>query len=225
MTSKYTTVSALYVAITRLLDGEDPTISDLSVESLDQLLTVAQQRINREVRSRWNEVDFAGAVVVMNNLAPLPDDYEAASIVHFGRQAVIPVSETVIRDYWADNGASANGTDLYFARAGNSLTFYPAQANAAVVQGRYFARLPFLTDDNMADNALYQNADDVYIYACLVESADFFGESPKMAAWESKYESIVASLNNSTHRAAYSAGRLQQRGVSICGRGRIVRSS
>lgn len=225
MASKYTTISALYVAITRLLDGDDVTVSDITVDSLDQLLTVAQQRINREVRSRWNELDFAGGTVVTNNLAPLPADFEDASIVHFGRKALIPVSETVIRDYWADNGASANGSDLYFARAGNALTFYPAQSDTTVVQGRYFARLPFLTDANMAANALYQNADDVYIYACLVESADFFGESPKMATWGAKYESIVASLNNSTHRAAYAAGRLQQRGVSICGRGRIVRSA
>lgn len=225
MTSKYTSLAALYVAITRLLDGEDVTISDLSTDSLDQLLTVAQQRIYREVRSRWNEVDFAGATLVTNNLATMPADFENASIVHFGRQALIPVSETVIRDYWADNGASANGTDLYFARAGNALTFYPAQADASVVQGRYFARLPYLTDATMAANLLYQNADDLFIYACLVESADFFGESPKMAQWESKYGSIVEALNVSSSRAAYAVGRLQQRGVSICGRGRIVRSA
>ena len=225
MSSKYTTLASLYVAVTRLLDGDDVSVSDISNASLDQLLTVAQQRIYREVRSRWNEVDFAGAVVVASNLAPLPADYEAASIVHFGRQALIPVSETVIRDYWADNGASAGGTDLYFARAGNSLTFYPAESDGAVLQGRYYARLPFLTDANMAANQLYQNADDLFIYACLVESADFFGESAKMQTWESKYESIKESLNISSHRAAYSAGRLQQRGVSICGRGRIVRGA
>lgn len=225
MSSKYTTLSALYVAITRLLDGEDPTVSDLSTASLDQLLTVAQQRIYREVRSRWNEVDFAGATVVTNNLAPLPANFEAASIVHFGRQALVPVSETVIRDYWADAGAAAGGTDLYFARAGNALTFYPAQADTTVVQGRYFARLPLLTDATIATNALYQNADDLFIYACLVESADFFGESSKMATWEAKYASIVDSLTVSSHRVAYSAGRLQQRGVSICGRGRLARSA
>jgi hypothetical protein len=222
--SKYATLAALYVAITRLLDGDDVTVSDISNASLDQLLTVAQQRIYREVHSRWNESTFTG-VTVTGNLAPLPDDYEAASIVHFGRQALIPVSETVIRDYWADNGASANGTDLYFARAGNSLTFYPAQADAAVVQGRYYARLAYLTDANMASNLLYQNADDLFIYACLVESAIFFGESQNMPTWESKYEAIKDSLNISSQRAAYSAGRLQQRGVSICGRGRIVRSA
>lgn len=221
MSSKYTTISALYVAITRLLDGEDVTVSDMSTDSLDQLLTVAQQRIYREVRSRWNEVDFAGATVVTNNLAPLPADFENASIVHFGRQALIPVSETVIRDYWANMGSAVSGT-LYFARAGNSLTFFPAQADTTAVQGRYFSRLPLLTDANMAANLLYQNADDLFIYACLVESADFFGESTKMAAWESKYESIVAALNVSSHRVAYGAGRLQQRGVSICGRGRVV---
>lgn len=225
MTSKYFNLASLYTAITRLLDGDDPTIADISIDSLDQLLTVAQQRIYREVKSRWNEVDFGGLTTVTNNLATLPADFEDVSILHFGRQALIPVSETVIRDYWADNGASASGTDLYFARAGNALTFYPAQANAAVLQGRYYARLPFLTDANMSANQLYQNADDLFIYACLVESAQFFGENAAMATWESKYESIVSALNVNSHRVAYSAGRMQMRGVSICGRGRIVRSA
>lgn len=220
MTSKYASIAALYVAITRLLDGEDPTPSDLSTASLDQLLTTAQQRIYREVRSRWNEVDFGGVTIVTGNLAALPADFEDASIVHFGRQTLIPVSEEVIRDYWADSSSSGG---VYFARAGNALTFYPAASDATVVQGRYFARLPLLTDTTMAANALYQNADDLFIYGCLVESAQFFGEKDAMPAWESKYESIVSSINNSTHRAAYSAGRLQQRGVSICGRGRWVR--
>lgn len=215
MSSKYTTLSALYVAITRLLDGDDVTASEVSAETLDQLLTVAQQRIYREVRSRWNEQSFSG-VTVTSNLAPLPSDFEDASIVHFGRQALIPVSETVIRDYWSD---SSSGSDLYFARAGNSLTFFPAQANGTVVQGRYFARLPLLTDANMGSNLLYQNADDLFIYACLVESAQFFGESPSLPAWEAKFVSIVTSLNESTHRTAYSAGRMQMRGVSMCGRG------
>lgn len=222
--SGISTMSALLVEITRLLDGDDPTIADISVETLSRLLIVAQRRIYRDVRSRWNEFAFTN-ITVADNLAALPDDYESPSIVHFGRQALIPVSETVLRDYWADSGASANGTDLYFARAGNALTFYPAQSDDAVLQGRYYARLADLTDANIGTNPLFQNADDLFVYAALVESADFFNESPKMAAWESKYESIVASLNTSSSRVAYGVGRLQQRGVSICGRGRIVRSA
>jgi len=207
-------LSSLYTEITRLLDGEDPTVSDLSTASLDRLVTVAQRRIYREVRSRWNEKSFTG-VTVTSNLAPKPTDYASASIVHFGRQALKPVAEEVIRDYWASTGTN----ECYFADAGSNLTFWPAIADGTALQGRYFAILPDLTDANFASNALMANADDLFVYAALVESAAFFGARQDMPMWEAKYQSIVDALNNQRMRGAYSAGRMQRRSVSIAGHG------
>jgi len=209
-----TTLSSLFTEITRLLDGEDPTVSDLSTASLDQLVSVAQRRIYRDVRSRWNEKSFT-SVTVTSNLAPIPTDYASASIVHFGRQALKPVAEEVIRDYWASSG----GTEHYFADAGPNLTFFPAIADGTPLQGRYFAILPDLTDANFSTNALMANADDLFVYASLVESAPFFGARQDMPLWEAKYQSIVDALNNQRMRGAYSAGRMQRRSVSIAGRG------
>lgn len=204
-------LSSLYVEITRLLDGEDPTVSDLSTASLERLVTVAQRRIYREVRSRWNEQSFTG-ITVTSNLAPLPSDYASASIVHFGRRALKPVAEEVIRDYWDSSGS----TELYFADAGPNLTFWPAIANGTALQGRYFAILPDLTNTNFASNLLMANADDLFVYAALVESAAFFGARQDMPQWEAKYQSIVEALNTQRMRGAYSAGRIQRRSVSIC---------
>lgn len=207
------TMSDLYIEIVRLLDGDDPEISELPLETLSRLLVVAQRRLYRNVRSRWNQVSFSG-VTVTSNLAALPADYEAPAIVHFGRQALKPVSEEVIRDYWSTSG----GSEIYFAEAGTSFTFWPAISDGTAVQGRYYARLPDLTDSNIATNQLFQNADDVFVYAALVESAQFFGAKDEMATWESKYESIVEDLNRHSQRSAYGAGRMQIRpSAAICG--------
>lgn len=213
MTSAINTLSELYVEIVRLLDGDDPEVSDLSTDTLGRLLSVAQRRIYRDVRSRWNEKSFT-SLTVTGNLAALPSDFESPSIVHFGRQALIPVSEEVILDYYASSGTQ----EKYFAVAGSSYTFWPAIADGTLMQGRYFARLPDLTDDNLSLNDLFQNADDLFVYAALVESAPFFGASDKMPVWEAKYQSIVESLNYRTGRAAFDAGRLQVRpSASIIG--------
>lgn len=211
--SSITTLSALYVEITRLLDGDDPEVSDLSVDSLSRLLQVAQRRIYRDVRSRWNEKDFT-SVTVTGNLAPIPADFESPVIAHFGRQALIPVDETVIQDYYASSGTQ----ERYFAQAGSNFTFWPAIADGTLLQGRYYARLPDLTDANIASNALFQNADDLFVYAALVESVTFFGPKDDMGTWESKYEAIVESLNVHNHRAAYGVGRMRIRpSARICG--------
>jgi hypothetical protein len=215
VSSNITTLARLYVEITRLLDGEDVTLSDVSVATLERLLVVAQQRIYRDVHCRFNEKAFDD-VVVTNNLAPLPADFKDLSVIHFGRRTLIPVDEAVLRDYWASTGS---GVEKYVARSGNDLTFWPAIADGTALQGRYYFAWPDLSDatDNFADNLLFQEADDLFIYGCLAESAAFFGESEKLPLWQAKYLSIATELNKQSHRAVY-AGRLQVRpSARLCG--------
>lgn len=216
MSSNIATLASLYTEITRLLDGEDVTVSELSTDSLSRLLVVAQKRIYRDVRCRFNEKDF-DTVTVTSNLAPLPSDYKSLSIAHFGSQSLIPVPEEVIRDYQSGTA----GTEKYIAHAGANFTFWPAVADATELQGRYYFAWPDLSDSgtNIADNLLFQEADDLFIYAALVECAPFFGEMQKMPVWEQKYASIVGDLNRESRRVTYSGGRLQRRpSARICER-------
>lgn len=209
-------MAGLYTEVTRLLDGEDVTVSDMSTESLGRLMVVAQKRIYRDVRCRFNEKDFS-SVTVTSNLATIPTDFKALSIAHFGAQALVPVPEEVIRDYQS----GSTGTEKYIAQAGGSFTFWPSIANATTLQGRYYFAWPDLSDSgtNIADNDLFQEADDLFIYAALVECAPFFGEMQKMPIWERKYASIVSELNQESQRTTYSAGRLQRRpSARICER-------
>jgi len=218
--SSITTISDLYTEITRLMDGEDPTVSDLSVSSLARMLELAQRRIYRDVRSRWNERPFQ-AVLVYGNLATLPDDFQEASMVHFGQGPLYPVTEQVIQER-----PNATGNARLFAHTGADLMFWPPVADGTAVQGRYYATLPDLTDDNLALNRLFQNADDLFIYAALVESAPFFGESDKLPIWEAKYLQIVERLNKRNHRSAYGIGRIVMRpSARICGKGSVPMGS
>jgi len=213
MASTMLTMSDLYVEIVRMLDGDDPEVSDISSDSMSRLVSIAQRRIYRDVRCRWNEKEFT-TTTVTNNLAPLPADFESPSIAHFGRQALIPVDETVIQDYYASTGSK----ERYIAVAGSNFTFWPPISDGVALLGRYYARLPDLTDANIATNALFQNADDLFVYAALVESTPFFGPKDQMATWEAKYESIVETLNLHNHRAAYGVGRMKLRpSAGICG--------
>lgn len=213
MTSPITTLAGLYTEVTRLLDGEDVTVSELSTDSLTRMVLTAQRRIYREVRCRFNEKDF-DSVEVTNNLAPLPDDFRNLSILHLGRHTLTPVDERVIRDY----SAGAAGTEKYVARAGSNLTFWPVLSDGTELQGRYWFAYPDLADDNIADNLLFQEADDLFIYGALVESAPFFGELQKFPLWQAKYNSIVADMNAESKRSVASAGRLRVRqSANLCG--------
>ena len=78
------------------------------------------------------------------------------------------------------------------------------------MQGRYFFRFPDLSASNIAANVFYQAEPDLFLYACLSESGEFFPVGQRLQVWEAKYRGISDRINNAKDRAAYSGGRIQR---------------
>lgn len=205
--SGITTWSQLLERLLVLIDGDDAGSSTIPVATLTAIVRMGEDRIYREVRTRFNEKAFA-AVAVTSNLAPIPTDYKAPSIVHFGRKPLDPVAEAWLQDY---NLWSQGGEALYFAEAGASLLFGPAVTDGTLVQGRYFCRLPALAEAGTITNALFLDANDLFLYASLSESAPFFDQEARIPLWEGKYRSIRDAINKESQMAAYSVGRMKRR--------------
>lgn len=200
-----TTYSGLLVELHRLISGDDANSStEIPYSTIEDVLLLGQRRVYRDVRSRHNEKAFS-SVTVTGNLATIPADWEATSTIHFGKEALIPKPEDWIRSYIE---AGAAGECRYFAEAGGSFYFGPAVANSTAVQGRYFCRYDNLAEANISANTLYQKEPDLFLYAALAESGEFFPVGARLQVWESKYRGIVDTLNNAKNRAAYSGGRI-----------------
>ena len=196
------------VQVMRLIDGEDVTVSDLAPATMNQIVELAQRRLYRVLRCRYNEVAFT-LTTVTGNLAPLPADFEEISVVHFGDRALEPVSEEWLREYLA---CEPTGETRYFAAAGNSLQFGPAVADGTLVQGRYYARLPDLTPANFTTNTLIVREPDLFIYAALVEAVPFFNKARDQAqVFAAKFAQTVDAVNSASKQAATNAGRLVRR--------------
>jgi|SRR3989338_2659483 len=202
-----TTWSQFLGRLSALIAGDDTSTTSVPVSTLEAVISIGEDRLYRELRSRFNEKSFT-AVTVTSNAATIPADFEASSIVHFGGQPLEPVSEEFLREYLDGN---PTGDARYFAAAGPSFIFGPSVADATAVQGRYFYRLPALSAATLPTNTLFAAANDLFIYAALCESAPFFEQDARIPLWNAKYESIRDSLNRGSHRAAYSAGRMRVR--------------
>ena len=200
------TYADLLDQLTRLIDGEDTNVSDVSIHTLQQIIGLAEKRVYREVQSRWNEKAFS-AVTVTSNVAPIPADFESTSTIHFGKKALLPVSEEWLREYLQ---GLRTGDTVYFSESGTNFYFGPAVADTTAVQGRYFFRYPDLTSLNFSANNLIANESDVFVYCCLAESAPFFGQDARVPLWEAKYQAIRSTLNDAKSRAAFSAGRMRR---------------
>lgn len=202
-----TTWSGLLERLLVLIDGDDASSSSIPVATLEAIISLGELRLYREVRTRYNEKAFSG-VTVASNLATIPTDFEAASLVHFGQEPLEPVSEEFLQSYLQGN---PSGDAKYFAEAGNSFTFGPAASDGTALQGRYFYRLPALSASTLPSNALFSAAEDLFIYAALMESGPFFEQDARIPLWTSKYTAIRDALNRASHQAAYSAGRMKRR--------------
>lgn len=195
------------VQIMRLMDGDDVSASEISTTTLNQVVALAEKRIYREVRSRFNEKAFTG-VTVTSNLAALPADFECVSVVHFGGKALEPIAEEAMREYLRNN---PSGDCQFFASAGDSLQFGPAVADGTAVQGRYFCRLPDLTAATFSANTLIAREPDLFIYGALVEAAPFFTAAANQAqVFMAKYAAIKDAINLASERVAGNAGRVQR---------------
>jgi hypothetical protein len=60
-------------------------------------------------------------------------------------------------------------------------------------------------------NALFTRHPDLFLYASLVESAVFVGESERGPAWELKYTSLVMAANEQERRRVTRGSKLQTR--------------
>lgn len=205
---RVTSYAGFLTELTRLIDGEDTSVSDIATETLRQIVNMGERRIYREVRSRHNEKSFEG-VVVASNLAALPEDFESSSIVHFGGPPLRPISEEALRMYLQDN---PSGQASYFCEAGANFMFGPAVSDGTELQGRYFCRLADLSETTLASNQLFRNEYDLFVYGALSQAMGLFGAKADamVAVWEAKYIEIRNALNRSKQRAAYSAGRIQR---------------
>jgi len=200
------TYPQLLIELTRLIDGDDVSATTIAVETLRQIINLGERRLYREVRSAQNEK--AWGLTVTGNAVTLPVDFQAASIAHFGRLPLEPVAEEVI----LDRGRFSQGGDcLYYAKAGNTLVFSPSVADGTALQGRYYCSLPSLDATTLPGNLLFAQAEDLFIYAALTESAPFFEQDNRIQLWNAKYLDILKQVNENHHRGAYSAGRIKIR--------------
>lgn len=200
------TYPQLLVELTRLIDGDDVSASTIAVETLRHIIALGERRLYREARTAQNEK--AWGLTVTANAVTLPADFQAASIAHFGKLPLEPVAEEFILDR---NRFNQGGDCLYYAKAGNTLVFAPAVANGTALQGRYYASLPALDTATLPGNALFSQAEDLFIYAALTESAPFFEQDNRIQLWNAKYLDILEQVNTNHMRGAYSAGRMRVR--------------
>ena len=200
-----------------MLDGDDISTSDLSVDVLDLIIGAGEQRIYRDVRSSTQ--DTALSLTVSGNLAVLPTDFlELRGSVWLGTYvtAVYAPLEAVQNQINLQN--ESRNHPVYYSFKSDEMTFYPTQADGTVLTGQYYRRfqdirLGFSYTFNTlpVTNTLFARHPDLFLYASLAESGPFVGEMERTPVWEQKYTTLATAVNEQERRRYTRGSKLATR--------------
>lgn len=193
----------------QLIDGDDVSQSDLSVPVLDLIISAGERRIYRDVRSTTQ--DTAMALTTTSNLAALPADFiemKGAPFVANKAVATYAPWEAVQNEIQLQTASVISSAPVRYTLQGDSILFFPAQADGTAVTGRYFKKF---ADISTGLNIFFTRHSDLFMYAALAESAPFLGEMTRLPIWESKYSELAKSVNEEERRRQTRGSKMSTR--------------
>lgn len=191
----------------QMIDGDDVSQSDLSVQVLDLIIAAGERRIYRDVRSTTQ--DTLLSLTTTSNLAPYPSDFiemrGAPYVTGFSVTTYVPWEEI---QNLIQTGCNTTSHALRYSNQGDSLIFYPVQTDGTAVTGQYYKKF---ADISTALNAFFNRHPDLFLYASLAESAPFLGELTRLPIWEGKYQELAKSVNEEERRRQTRGSKLVTR--------------
>lgn len=183
-----------------LLEG-DELEGTFSPDVLDLIIALGEQRAYADLRASTMIAPLS--LTIANNEATLPADLiELKSLYDNPNLPIEIVSEEKINSI----GPMTSGSTLYAAQVGDKLIFWPAAPTTAT--GYYYQRP---ADLKTALNPTFNRYPDVFLFAALVESSSFIGQSGRIAEWDAKYKTGVGNANRLERERVYGGSRIRMR--------------
>jgi hypothetical protein len=171
----------------------------------DDLITVAEGRIFKEVRCR--EMEAALSVAIASGVAAVPADYTDLKFAY--------IDGTPIRNLQRKDPSfillkypyrSSQGKPDFIARDVNDFIFGPYPDSGYTVKGTYYKKL---TAVSATVNDLFTNQPDLYLSACLAEAFRFLRNDAMMKYWDGRYAEIKSAVSAQDKAERISGGPLQ----------------
>ena len=177
--------------------------SDLTA-MIPEFIQDAEARIYNDLRIRAMEAAFIGTT--SGGEVALPYGFLEWIYLYADTS---PPSKLQRKDVeWiVTNYQGSTGIPKFFARNGDNLMFGPEPASDTALIGRYYQRLPALSDSNTT-NWFITNAPDLLRYGALCEAAPYMQDDERIAIWEGKYQTAKNRIERTEKRETGSGSLL-----------------
>jgi hypothetical protein len=176
--------------------------SDLSAV-LDDIVTLGEKRIMREVRA--TEMETALSVAISGSgTATVPTGFLGLKYAFIDGSPTSPLtirSPAQVLGRYPQRSSSSKPSDI--AYDAGTFIFGPFPDSTYTVKGTYYARQGPLSS---AVYALFTNNPDLFLFACLAETEVYVVNEKRLPMWMAKYESIKDAINTEAKGIAYSGG-------------------
>lgn len=164
--------------------------ADLS-SYLDDIVTLGEKRIHREIRNRDMEAALSGTM--SSGAIAIPSDYIGFKFAYVNSnpsKILTLVSEDMIYSKYPNR--TGEGRPVYIAIQGNNFIFGPYPDSDYDIIGTYYKTPGTLSS---AVYNLFTNNPDLFLFACLSEARAFIQDDKRIPTWENKYASIKDQVN------------------------------
>lgn len=176
--------------------------SDLT-SRIPEFVTLAQARINRQVRAQAMETKSA-SFSINDEYVNTPADFLEAR--HFYITSTNPnavlrymAPDTMTEVYPSDNTSQPG----YYAVVGTQFRFSPKPDATYTATLVYYAKPATLAASSQETNSLFPANADLYLYATLLESESFIQNDSRISLWKSAYDDALFNLNKSANASRY----------------------
>ncbi len=205
----YANYAAFRTQVQQLMDGDDVSTSSISTSIMDAIIATGERKLYRDVRSSTQ--DTALSLTVSGNSAPMPVDLIELRSVYVANgfpATYMPYEQLQAK---LQRGTSYATSPYYYSSEGDNIVFYPPQPDGTTISGRYYKRFCSIVTEGLTGNTYFARFPDLWIYAALLESAPFIGESSRFPVWQQRYEEIAATVANFERRRYTRGSKLSVR--------------
>lgn len=166
--------------------------SDLSTIAPD-LITLAESRINKELRVKDMETSVASTIAA--GVISVPSGYLAMKNAYISSVSPIQGLDRKDSNWIYSEYPNRNPEDIpkFIAREESSFIFGPYPNANYVVTLVYWARLPALSS---ATNPIFTAYPGLWLFGALAEAAPYIKDDKRIGMWEGKFNQILKMVQD-----------------------------
>lgn len=190
--------------------------SDLTARIPD-FITLAETRINRELRIRPMEVRSTMTTTAGSQYFNLPGGYIQMRNIQLNTNPVTPLEyitpEMLDRLY----GSSTTGKPRAYTLIGDEIQLSPIPDSAYSLEMAFYEKFTPLGDGatggTVVSNWLTLNAPDVLLYGALLEAEPFIKNDERVPVWLNGYSNAIDKLQKADARDRHSGSAMRVRNI------------